>query len=88
MANPASDYHRGEMDIHEQVSTFHAFIGMSKWFCLALASVLVFVASFPRRSAVWCCWSSAFSACASVTPPATEPDLSGAPGQAPRPSPR
>ena len=43
MANPASDYHRGEMDIHEQVSTFHAFLGLSKWFCLALASVLVFV---------------------------------------------
>lgn len=43
MANPASDYHRGEMDIHEQVSTFHAFLGMSKWFCLALATALVFV---------------------------------------------
>lgn len=43
MAEPASDYHRGEMDIHEQVSTFHAFIGMTKWGCLALASALVFV---------------------------------------------
>ena len=42
MAETAGDYHRGEMDIHEQVSTYHAFLGISKWFSLALAVTLVF----------------------------------------------
>ena len=41
MAKPAADYHRGEMDIHEQQSTFHAFVGMTKWGSLALAVSLV-----------------------------------------------
>lgn len=42
MAEPAGDYHRGEMDIHEQSSTYTAFLGMTKWGCLALAVGLVF----------------------------------------------
>lgn len=42
MAETADDYHHGEMDIHEQVHTYHAFLGMTKWFCLALAVTLVF----------------------------------------------
>lgn len=33
----ADDYHRGEMDIHEQVSTYHAVMGMTKWGSLGLA---------------------------------------------------
>ena len=41
MAKPAADYHRGEMDVHEQASTYHAFLAVSKWGSLALASVLV-----------------------------------------------
>ena len=41
MAKPAADYHRGEMEIHEQASTYHAFLGLSKWGSLALAAVLV-----------------------------------------------
>jgi hypothetical protein len=41
MAKPAGDYHRGEMDIHEQASTYHAFLAFSKWGSLALAAVLV-----------------------------------------------
>lgn len=36
----ASEYHRGEMDISEQVSTFNLFNGMTKWGSLALASLL------------------------------------------------
>ena len=36
----ASEYHRGEMDISEQVSTFHLFNGLTKWGSLALASLL------------------------------------------------
>jgi hypothetical protein len=41
MAKPAGDYHRGEMDIHEQATTYHAFLAVSKWGSLALAAVLV-----------------------------------------------
>jgi len=33
----AHDYHRGEMDIREQVNTFHAFNRLNKWGSLALA---------------------------------------------------
>ena len=36
----ASEYHRGEMDISEQVATFHLFNGLTKWGSLALASLL------------------------------------------------
>lgn len=42
MAGP-SDYHRGDMDISEQTSTFHLVMGMTKWGSLALASFLLFV---------------------------------------------
>jgi hypothetical protein len=41
MAEPAADYHRGEMEIHEQESTYHAFLGMTKWGSLALAVSLI-----------------------------------------------
>jgi hypothetical protein len=43
MAGSASDYHRGEMDIHEQVSTFHLVMGITKWGSLILASLLLFL---------------------------------------------
>lgn len=36
----ASEYHRGEMDISEQVSTFNLFNGLTKWGSLALACLL------------------------------------------------
>ena len=36
----ASEYHRGEMDISEQVATFNLFNGMTKWGSLFLASLL------------------------------------------------
>jgi Bacterial aa3 type cytochrome c oxidase subunit IV. len=39
----ASDYHRGDMDIHEQVATYHLFVMMAKWGSLALAALLVFL---------------------------------------------
>ena len=43
MADPAhSDHHRGEMDIHEQASTYRAVNVMIKWCSLALASGLIF----------------------------------------------
>ena len=39
----AGDYHRGEMDIHEQASTYAAFGKMTKWGSLAIATLLLFV---------------------------------------------
>ena len=40
MAGAPSDYHRGEMDIAEQVSTFKFVMGMTKWGSLAMACLL------------------------------------------------
>ncbi len=53
MAGQASDYHRGEMDIHEQVSTFHLVMGITKWGSLVLASFLLFVV-------LWFCTGAGF----------------------------
>ncbi|WP_297513848.1 aa3-type cytochrome c oxidase subunit IV [uncultured Caulobacter sp.] len=39
----AGDYHRGEMDIHEQASTYAAFGKMTKWGSLAVATLLLFI---------------------------------------------
>ena len=36
-------YVRGSQEISEQASTFHAFIGMSKWGSLGIAAVLMFL---------------------------------------------
>ena len=44
MAEPAADYHRGEMDIAEQKATFHGFIAMSKWGSLLIAVGVLFFA--------------------------------------------
>jgi hypothetical protein len=41
MAEHASDYHRGEMDVHAQASTYNGFVKFSKWGSLALAALLV-----------------------------------------------
>lgn len=47
MGEQASDYHRGEMDIHEQKATFDLFMGMTKWGSLAIvAGVLFFTLLF------------------------------------------
>jgi hypothetical protein len=43
MGDKAVDYHHGDMDIEEQVSTFHGFIGAAKWGSLVQAVVLVFL---------------------------------------------
>ena len=42
MAGPASDYHHGDMDIHEQTATFGAVMAATKWGCLSIAVGLVF----------------------------------------------
>jgi hypothetical protein len=44
MAGPASDYHRGEMDIHEQTRTYHSFLVLTKWGSLALIVGVLFFA--------------------------------------------
>ena len=43
MAGQASDYHRGEMDIHEQVSTFHLVMNITKWGSLHIAVIVLFL---------------------------------------------
>jgi hypothetical protein len=53
MAGPASDYHRGEMDISEQASTFHMVMGITKWGSLGLASFLLF-------AVLWFCTGAGF----------------------------
>lgn len=42
MAGPSHEYHRGEMDIHEQQRTYHSFLVLSKWGSLALAVGVLF----------------------------------------------
>jgi hypothetical protein len=53
MAGQASDYHRGDMDIHEQVSTFHLVMGLTKWGSLHVAAVVLFLT-------LWFCTSAGF----------------------------
>jgi hypothetical protein len=43
MAEHGSDHHHGEMDIREQESTFHLFMGLTKWGSLITAALLLFL---------------------------------------------
>lgn len=49
----AGDYHRGEMDIQEQASTYEAFGAMTKWGSLAISVVLLMIT-------LWFCTSTGF----------------------------
>ncbi|MFN3859717.1 MAG: aa3-type cytochrome c oxidase subunit IV [Caulobacter sp.] len=49
----ASEYHRGEMDIQEQVATYDAFMGLTKWGSLALAVSLLMLT-------LWFCTPAGF----------------------------
>lgn len=51
----ASEYHHGDMDIHEQTATFKFFIGMTKWGSLAISALLVLLT-------VWFCTPAGFLA--------------------------
>ena len=42
MAEPAADYHRGEMDIAEQTATYKGFLDWSKWGSLAICVGVLF----------------------------------------------
>jgi hypothetical protein len=59
MADPAhdahGDYHRGDMDIQEQLNTFHAFNGLTKWGSLVLAASLMSLT-------MWFCTEAGFMA--------------------------
>jgi multisubunit Na+/H+ antiporter MnhG subunit len=49
----ASEYHRGEMEIQEQVSTYHLFVELSKWGSLGLAALLITIT-------LWFCTDTGF----------------------------
>jgi hypothetical protein len=53
MAGPTSDYHRGEMDIHEQQATFQMVMAMTKWGSLTVAVGLLF-------AVLWFCTTTGF----------------------------
>jgi hypothetical protein len=53
MAGQASDYHRGEMDIHAQQSTFQRVMRGTKWGSLAVATGVLFLT-------LWFCTSAGF----------------------------
>lgn len=53
MAGQASEYHRGEMDIHEQVSTFKLVMDITKWGALIVAVGVL-------TATLWFCTSAGF----------------------------
>lgn len=54
MAGHSSDYHRGDMNITEQVSTFNLVMGMTKWGSLAIAAFVFFLV-------LWFCTATGFA---------------------------
>lgn len=55
MGEQASDYHRGEMEIQEQLATYDLFMGMTKWGSLAIVAILLLFT-------VWFCTPGGFMA--------------------------
>jgi len=55
MARKASQYHRGDMDIHEQVETFHLVMNITKWGSLIVASTVL-------ANVLWFCTNAGFMA--------------------------
>jgi hypothetical protein len=53
MAEQASEYHHGEMDIHAQQATFKAVMNGSKWACLTIAVGVLFFT-------MWFCTAAGF----------------------------
>lgn len=53
MAEHASDFTAGEMDIHQQASTFHHFVQFTKWSSLAIAVTVL-------TTTIWFCTSGGF----------------------------
>ena len=55
MADAASEYHRGEMNITEQVNSFALFNGITKWGSLAVATLVTMLT-------LWFCTKAGFAA--------------------------
>ncbi|HEY9218503.1 MAG TPA: aa3-type cytochrome c oxidase subunit IV [Phenylobacterium sp.] len=53
MAQSDSDYHRGQMNIAEQRSTFHLVMGLTKWGSLIIAVTVLFFT-------LWMCTAAGF----------------------------
>jgi len=53
MAGKAAEYHRGDMDIHEQQATFRLVIGITKWGSLIIAAGVLFLV-------LWFCTATGF----------------------------
>lgn len=53
MAESASDFHRGDMNITEQVRTFHMFNGLTKWGSLVMATLITLLT-------LWFCTGAGF----------------------------
>ncbi|RAK56983.1 aa3-type cytochrome c oxidase subunit IV [Phenylobacterium deserti] len=53
MAEQASDYHRGDMEIDEQVATYNVMMGLTKWGSLAVAALVLMLT-------LWFCTDSGF----------------------------
>ena len=53
MADHASDYHRGDQEISEQVSSYKLFGGLTKWGSLALSVLLIMLV-------MWFCVGAGF----------------------------
>ena len=51
----ASEYHRGDMDISEQVATFNLFNGLTTWGSLSIAAMMVLLV-------MWFCTPAGFVA--------------------------
>lgn len=53
MAEHATDYTAGDMDVSQQASTFHHFIQFTKWGSLAIAVLVL-------TTTIWFCTSGGF----------------------------
>ena len=53
MAKQASEYHRGDQDIHEQVKTYEFVMSLTKWGSLTIASLLLLLT-------LWFCTPTGF----------------------------
>ena len=59
MADHATTYDRGNMDIQEQVSTFNLVMGITKWGSLVIAAFVLFLV-------LWFCTATGFMGAAAA----------------------
>jgi hypothetical protein len=53
MAEHATDYTHGQMDVHQQQAAFHGFVRLTKWGSLAVAVIVLF-------ATLWFCTDAGF----------------------------